>query len=187
MSIGMTAPAANFSEKGLRIFKTKLVDTLTLTSCSRKETIAIAQRLARYLGPGDCVGLIGELGAGKTTFVQGLAQGLGIRCPVRSPSFVILKAYKNKIPLFHFDLYRLSSLKDLEDIGYEDFMGDRGICVIEWADRAKMLLPWQHLEITIVYATGNKQGRSIYLKSCGLRYKSILGALRTKSKRWICT
>ncbi|MDD5292241.1 MAG: tRNA (adenosine(37)-N6)-threonylcarbamoyltransferase complex ATPase subunit type 1 TsaE, partial [Candidatus Omnitrophica bacterium] len=123
---------------------------ISFNSYSAKDTIELAKRIAGSLKKGDTIGLFGDLGCGKTTFVKGLAGGLGLKSKVNSPSFVILKIYssgrnrtiKNKnVPLCHFDLYRLKSLRELEDIGYEDFIGSDAICVIEWADRADGLLP----------------------------------------------
>ena len=136
------------------------------------QTIAFAKKLSRYLVKGDVIALMGDLGSGKTTFIRGIARGLGFRGAVNSPTFVILKVYENKIPLYHFDLYRLQSMKDLEDIGYEDFISDSGICVIEWAQKARTLLPSFYLAVTMRIRAQNT--RSIRLVAQGLRYERLV-------------
>lgn len=118
---------------------------------SPKETIELGAKIAKRLKPGDLIALSGDLGAGKTTLVKGIAKGLGIKNYeyVNSPSFVLVKEYKGRMPLFHFDIYRLGSLKDIEDIGYEDYLGREGIVVIEWAGKMERILPAKHLEISL--------------------------------------
>jgi tRNA threonylcarbamoyladenosine biosynthesis protein TsaE len=110
-------------------------------STSADETRHLAARLGGQLTSGDCVLLIGELGAGKTTFVQGLAQGLGITETVRSPTFILMREYHGRITLYHFDAYRIKNLDELREIGFEDTVRAQGITVIEWGERAKGLLP----------------------------------------------
>ena len=108
---------------------------------SAEETRRIGAQLALELNPGDCLLLIGELGVGKTTFVQGLAQGLGICERVRSPTFVLMHEYHGKVPLYHFDAYRIKNLDELREIGFEDTVRTQGITVIEWGEKAAGLLP----------------------------------------------
>lgn len=124
---------------------------MLITSKSEKETINFGEKIARRLKPGDLVALSGDLGAGKTTLVKGIAKGLGVKDyrHVNSPSFVLVKEYKGKIPLYHFDIYRLNKLKDIEDIGYEDYLGRRGVVVIEWARKMGRILPKKYLEISL--------------------------------------
>ncbi len=110
-------------------------------STSPDETRRCAAQLALELKPGDCLSLIGELGVGKTTFVQGLAQGLGITEIVRSPTFVLMREYRGKISLYHFDAYRIKNLDELREIGFEDTVRADGITVIEWGEKAVGLLP----------------------------------------------
>lgn len=138
------------------------------------QTITFAEKLSRYLAKGDVLALTGDLGSGKTTFIRGVARGLGFRGTVNSPTFVILKVYGNKIPVYHFDLYRLRSMKDLEDIGYEDFISDSGVCVIEWAERAGKLLPSSYLAVKM--AMRAQKTRSIRLVAHGLRYERLVAA-----------
>jgi tRNA threonylcarbamoyladenosine biosynthesis protein TsaE len=110
---------------------------------SAKETMAIGEKLAKKLMPGDVVALSGNLGSGKTTFTKGIGRGLGIKDArhINSPTFVLIKEYKGKIPLYHLDLYRLDKVKDVENIAVEEYIYGEGITVIEWADKVRVLLP----------------------------------------------
>ncbi len=110
-------------------------------STNAEETRRIGAQIASELKPGDCLSLIGELGAGKTTFVQGLAQGLGISEVVRSPTFVLMRQYQGRIPLYHFDAYRIKNLEELREIGFEETVRAQGITVIEWGEKTEKLLP----------------------------------------------
>ena len=129
------------------------------TTRSAEETIKLGEKIAARLKPGDIVALSGELGSGKTTLVKGIAKGLGVANYryVNSPSFVLVKEYKGKIPLFHFDIYRLDSLKDIEDIGYEDYLARRGVVVIEWSSKMTRILPKKHLEVSIKIKNPNER------------------------------
>lgn len=102
---------------------------------SLEETIAIGKELATSLQPGDVLALSGDLGAGKTTFVKGLALGLDIEEPIQSPTYVYLNEYQGRIPLFHFDLYRLKGVEDFINLGFDEFMSRGGVCAIEWPER----------------------------------------------------
>ena len=106
-----------------------------------EETEALGARLARALEPGAVGAFTGDLGAGKTAFVRGLARGLGIRDRVTSPTFTIVNEYEGgRLPLFHFDLYRLGSADELFDIGWEDYLARGGVCAVEWSERMEELL-----------------------------------------------
>ena len=106
-----------------------------------EETEALGARLARALGPGAVVAFTGDLGAGKTAFTRGLARGLGIPDRVTSPTFTIVNEYEGgRLPLFHFDLYRLGSADELFDIGWEDYLARGGVCAVEWSERMEELL-----------------------------------------------
>ena len=108
---------------------------------SPEETEALGARLARALEPGAVVAFTGDLGAGKTAFVRGLARGLGIRDRVTSPTFTVVNEYEGgRLPLFHFDLYRLGSADELFDIGWEDYLARGGVCAVEWSERMEELL-----------------------------------------------
>ena len=108
---------------------------------SPEETEALGARLAGALESGAVVAFTGDLGAGKTAFVRGLARGLGIRDRVTSPTFTIVNEYEGgRLPLFHFDLYRLGSADELFDIGWEDYLARGGVCAVEWSERMEELL-----------------------------------------------
>jgi len=145
-----------------------------LISKNAKETQMLGARLAKLLNPGDNIALTGNLGSGKTTFTKGLARGLNIEKPeyVNSPSFVLMKEYKGRANLYHFDLYRLDSLEDIEYISMREYLDGDGIVVIEWADRMKMLLPAQYLEISIGIAAEKK--RKFTFIGHGKRYNNII-------------
>lgn len=105
-----------------------------LTS-SPEQTEAVGEALAAHLHPGDVIAYYGGLGAGKTAFTRGLARGLGICEPVTSPTYTIVNEYlSGRMPLFHFDMYRLSSSEELFDIGWEDYLARGGVCAVEWSE-----------------------------------------------------
>ena len=107
-------------------------------SNSPQETEALGADLATKLSPGDVVAFTGDLGAGKTAFTRGLARGLGIQERVTSPTFTIVNEYEGgRLPLFHFDMYRLSSSDELFDIGWEDYLARGGVCAVEWSEHAE--------------------------------------------------
>ena len=106
-----------------------------------EETEALGARLARALEPGAVVAFTGDLGAGKTAFVRGLARGLGVQDRVTSPTFTVVNEYEGgRLPLFHFDLYRLGCADELFDIGWEDYLARGGVCAVEWSERMEELL-----------------------------------------------
>jgi len=107
---------------------------MEVVSNSPAETEGLGQRLAEKLNPGDIIAFTGDLGAGKTAFTRGLARGLGIVERVTSPTFTIVNEYEGKLPLFHFDMYRLGSSEELFDIGWEDYLARGGVCAVEWSE-----------------------------------------------------
>lgn len=117
-------------------------------SDSEERTRQLGEGLASQLRSGDIVALTGPIGSGKTTFVQGLAAGLGVPAGrVASPSFVLVREYYGRIPLYHADLFRLEGLADAETVGLEEFFEAGGVLVIEWANRVPEILPEDHLEV----------------------------------------
>ena len=111
---------------------------MQITTHSADETQALGQKLASRLAPGDVIAYFGDLGAGKTASTRGLAQGLGITDPVTSPTYTIVNEYlSGRIPLFHFDMYRLSSSDELFDIGWEDYLSRGGVCAVEWSENVE--------------------------------------------------
>jgi tRNA threonylcarbamoyladenosine biosynthesis protein TsaE len=142
------------------------------------ETIRIGKSIGNRLLPGDVVALVGELGAGKTQFIKGLAAGAGIRNPayIASPSFTLINEYPGKTTFYHVDLFRLGEEKEAEELGLEDYFQSRGITAIEWADKIPSLLPKELLLIRIAY-TG-KSRRSLEIIGKGKRYEEIVNQLR---------
>ena len=138
------------------------------------ETIRIGKRLGRLLQPGDVVALVGELGTGKTQFIKGLAEGAGVgkATYVSSPSFTLINEYQGRIPLYHIDLYRLESEKEVEGLGLEEYVLGNGITAIEWADKVSSLLPEELLLVKIHY-TG-EHSRTIEITPKGKRYKKMM-------------
>jgi tRNA threonylcarbamoyladenosine biosynthesis protein TsaE len=132
---------------------------LKLISNSIEETIDIGSKLAKRLKPGDVVALIGDLGSGKTVLTKGIAKGLGVKDTryVNSPTFVIIKEYKGKIPLYHFDLYRLNKSSMYDEVGFEEYFYGDGVTVIEWADKITKLLPKKRIEVRLSVAGENKR------------------------------
>jgi tRNA threonylcarbamoyladenosine biosynthesis protein TsaE len=120
---------------------------MRLLSQSPEQTRQVGNRLGRLLERGDVVALIGQLGSGKTVFTQGLAQGLDVDPDeyVSSPSFTIVNQYRARIPIFHVDMYRLQGESDMVALGYEEYFDPNGVAIIEWADKARGLLPENHL------------------------------------------
>lgn len=116
---------------------------------SEMETKQLAKRLALLLQPGDVITMEGDLGAGKTTFTKGLAEGLGVTRVVNSPTFTIIKEYEGEMPLYHMDVYRLEDSD--EDIGFSEYFNGEGVSVVEWAHFIKEFLPAERLDIKISY------------------------------------
>ena len=117
---------------------------------SAEETFLLAEQIGKQAVPGQIYALDGDLGAGKTVFCQGFAAGLEVRELVNSPTFTIVQEYTTgKIPLYHFDVYRIEEPEELEEIGYEEYFFGSGICLIEWAGQIRELLPEQTIRIRI--------------------------------------
>jgi tRNA threonylcarbamoyladenosine biosynthesis protein TsaE len=121
----------------------------TFDSRSPEETQAIGERLGAELRPGTVVACVGELGAGKTCFVQGLVRGLGVTSGATSPTFVLVNQYRGRLPVYHLDAYRTDSLTELLDLGVEEMFHGDGVALVEWADRLRPLLPASTVTVTI--------------------------------------
>lgn len=122
---------------------------ISCRSSSPEDTRSIAAALAPALLPGDVIALSGDLGAGKTCFVQGAASALGVQERVTSPTFVLLREHQGIYPILHLDVYRLSNLQELTDLGFEEFLDPASIVFIEWGDAVAPLLPNEFLEVEI--------------------------------------
>lgn len=117
---------------------------------SPEETHALGKRFAQAAQPGDVYTLVGDLGVGKTVFTQGIADGLAITEPICSPTFTIVQVYEEgRMPFYHFDVYRISDLEEMDEIGYEDYFYGEGLTMIEWANLIEEILPARRRKITI--------------------------------------
>jgi len=123
--------------------------TTTIVSASPEDTEVAGERLGRTLGPGDVVALTGELGAGKTCFVQGIARGVGVTTRPTSPTFVLVNEYRGRLPVHHVDAYRTNSVTELADLGLEEMIDGDAVTVIEWAEKAGPLLPKRTIHVHI--------------------------------------
>ena len=117
---------------------------------SAEETFALGRRIGQQARKGEVYTLIGDLGVGKTVLTQGVAAGLGIEEPVNSPTFTIMQIYEEgRLPFYHFDVYRIGDVEEMDEIGYEDYFYGDGICLIEWANLIEEILPPSYKKITI--------------------------------------
>ena len=127
---------------------------------SPEETEELGERLGRTLSPGDVVAFTGDLGAGKTAFTRGIARGLGIGDRVTSPTFAIVNEYEGgRLPLFHFDMYRLISSDELFDIGWEDYLARGGVCAVEWSENVEDALEEDTIRVDIRRGDTDQQRR----------------------------
>ncbi len=123
---------------------------MTIETNSPEETFALGQKLGEQAKAGQIYTLNGDLGVGKTVFTQGIARGLGITEAVSSPTFTIVQVYEEgRLPFYHFDVYRIGDIEEMEEIGYEDYFYGEGVCLIEWADLIREILPEQMCRVTI--------------------------------------
>lgn len=134
-----------------------------------QDTLEFAKRLAQKLQPGDVIALEGDLGAGKTTFTKGLAEGLEISRTVNSPTFTIIKEYQGRLPLYHMDVYRVED--SYEDLGFDEYFEGNGVTVVEWAHLIKEQLPEDLLTIYLFHE--DEYSRKIVLEPHGTRYKEL--------------
>jgi tRNA threonylcarbamoyladenosine biosynthesis protein TsaE len=139
----------------------------SVSTSSAGETREVGEAIASTLGPGDTVILTGELGAGKTTFVQGVARGLGIEEQVSSPTFTLVKEYRGILDLAHVDVYRLERVQDVVDLGLEELAGGRGVCLVEWGDAIEELLPEDRLRVELTTAGPEEDRRTIVVTARG--------------------
>lgn len=123
---------------------------MVVETFSSEETYELGRKIGRSAKPGEIYTLTGDLGVGKTVFTQGVAAGLDIREPVNSPTFTILQIYEEgRLPFYHFDVYRIADVEEMEEIGYEDYFYGQGVCLIEWARLIEDILPSQVIPVTI--------------------------------------
>jgi tRNA threonylcarbamoyladenosine biosynthesis protein TsaE len=155
---------------------------LEFKTTSPDETFTFGKCLAKILSAGQVICLIGDLGAGKTLLVQGLAEGLGIADSVHSPTFTILNVYEASFPIYHFDLYRLENAAELFDIGFYEYTEGSGLSIIEWADKFPEELPDEYLSIEIVSDfeknNGEENKRILQIRAFGNTYERLCEELK---------
>jgi tRNA threonylcarbamoyladenosine biosynthesis protein TsaE len=151
------------------------------TNCP-EETVALGISLARLLAPGDFIALTGDLGAGKTQFARGVASGLHVdpSIPITSPTYTLLNIYQGRLPLYHFDLYRLQGAQDVVDLGFDEYFYGEGVCLVEWAERLAGEIPREHL--TICFSHSGDDTRILEFIPSGQRAEDILRNLFTDKK-----
>ena len=128
----------------------KVIGKMVTETRSPEETYELGRKIGLQARPGQVYTLTGDLGVGKTVFTQGVAAGLGITEPVSSPTFTIVQVYEEgRLPFYHFDVYRIGDIEEMEEIGYDDYFFGKGICLIEWAELIEEILPDDRISITI--------------------------------------
>ncbi len=157
---------------------------LLLTTRSEEETGALGRLLGSLIYRPLVVALEGELGAGKTVFVRGAAAGLGVRSQVSSPTFVLMKIYKGRLPLYHFDFYRLAEDEELDELGFDEYLPGDGVAFIEWGDRFPAILPAEFLQVKIERVYDNQgEGRCFRFIPNGTEATKIIDNMQQKMTR----
>jgi tRNA threonylcarbamoyladenosine biosynthesis protein TsaE len=151
--------------------------TLSVTVADLAGTEAFGRLLGERLFPGAVVALVGQLGAGKTHLTRAVAEGLGIANPaaVNSPTFVLIQEYPGRVPVYHFDAYRLSGSREFAELGADEYFAGDGVCVVEWADRVGAAMPAESLTVTITVL--GPDARQFDLEAVGPRYVEVLESL----------
>jgi len=152
------------------------MNSLELTTRNPEQTQQFGTRLGELANPGDVILLVGKLGAGKTCLTQGIAWGLGIKEYAASPSFVLVRELKGRLPLYHLDFYRLENLAEIAELGLDEHFYGQGVSVVEWAEKALSLLPPENLLIEMEYIA--ETGRRLKLKPSGKRYREMVAQLK---------
>lgn len=148
--------------------------TVTLHTTSPEETEQLGERLGRSLEAGTVVALMGELGAGKTTFTKGIAKGLDVDDLIHSPTFNLIHEHHGRLPVYHFDLYRLVNPEELDDLGYEDYFYGDGVSIVEWPEKIMDMLPPDHIEVRI---SGEDESRTFELYAAGPKSESAISGI----------
>ena len=157
------------------------VSCLELISHSPEQTQEFGVRIGELALAGDIFLLVGVLGTGKTCLTQGIAWGLNIKEYALSPSFIIVREHQGRLPLYHIDLYRLDDIEEIAELGLDDYLYGNGVCVIEWAEKGRGLLPAEHLLIQISYLSDIE--RNFQLKPSGKRYLEMITQLKDFSSK----
>jgi tRNA threonylcarbamoyladenosine biosynthesis protein TsaE len=151
--------------------------SLSLVSRSPEETWVLGERLGQLAQAGDVILLTGNLGAGKTCLTQGLARGLASPDHALSPTFMLVRELRGRLPLYHIDLDRLDNLAEITDLGLDEYLYGHGVAVVEWADKGLTALPPRHLLVKIEYA--GESERRLQFQAVGARYEKLLAELKT--------
>jgi tRNA threonylcarbamoyladenosine biosynthesis protein TsaE len=158
------------------------MESLKLNSHSPEQTQLLGSYLGEIAQKADIFLLVGELGTGKTCLVQGIARGLNVLEYAFSPSFVILREYHGRLPLYHIDFYRLNNIEEIAALGLEEYFYGDGVCVVEWADNGLQVVPQDNLLITIHYIPASETGRRIRLKPQGEHYCELVRQLKKREE-----
>ncbi len=155
--------------------------TQTLDIPDLSATEVFGRKLGPLLFPGAVIALVGQLGAGKTHLTRAIAEGLGVLNPaaVNSPTFVLIQEYRARLPIYHFDAYRLRGPCEFAELGVEEYFQGDGVCLVEWADRVESTLPTEHLTITLEIVDENR--RRFHLSATGERYAVLVAQLTETS------
>ncbi|MBB6217606.1 tRNA threonylcarbamoyladenosine biosynthesis protein TsaE [Anaerosolibacter carboniphilus] len=148
-----------------------------IVSLGEEYTFQLGYKLGGLLSKGDVVCLTGDLGAGKTTLSKAIAKGLGVEEDVTSPTFTLIHEYMGRLPLYHFDVYRIRKIEEMDELGYEEYFYGDGVCLIEWASLIEELIPIEHLWIHITKGDGD-QNREIEIKGTTEHFKWIIEELK---------
>jgi tRNA threonylcarbamoyladenosine biosynthesis protein TsaE len=154
---------------------------LVLISESPEQSLYWGKLLGMLLKEGDVVALVGELGAGKTTLTQGIADGLGVgkECYITSPTFTIINEYKGRVPVYHLDFYRIDSPSEIENLGLEEYLQGKGVAIVEWAEKIETFLPREYLMIMLDYV--DYSVRKMGMRGIGTRYAEIVKSIEMKT------
>ena len=156
---------------------------ITVFTKSAEDTRELGAALSAVARPGDVILLSGDLGAGKTTLVQGFARGLGVQEPVVSPTFILVRTYQGRLSLVHADAYRMDNLDEVTDLDLPELLDDGGVALVEWGDVIAPVLPADFLEIAIEFGEGDDD-RRIDVRVVGPTWASRAGPLRAALGRW---
>lgn len=142
-------------------------EVLTLSGRNLEDTVKLGEELGARARPGDVLVLIGELGAGKTTFTKAFGRGAGYEGTITSPTFTLVNEYQGPLPIYHFDTYRLEAVEDVDELGFDDYFFGEGVCIIEWGERIEPFLPEDRLRLTIEKVS--EEERRFHLEATGPR------------------
>ncbi len=157
----------------------KPVHCITMTTHSPEETMALGKAIGEYLGPGQVIALFGSLGSGKTTLVKGIALGMGVDPKVvRSASFLLMQEYRGRLPIYHFDAYRMESAADMFQLGCDECFWGEGVSIVEWADRVEESLPDEYIKISCFIE--DPTSRRIEVSCVGEKHRGVLKNLLAK-------